>query len=107
MYETVDCEVLEARSIDSGPARVSIVIVCYNQARYLPEAIHSALAQTLTDIEVLVVDDGSTDKTRDVVRSFPTVRCVYQRNQGLAAARNTGIHETTGLYVLFLDADDR
>src|SRR5437899_3943833 len=106
MYETVDCEVLEARSIDSGPARVSIVIVCYNQARYLREAIQSALAQTIADIEVLVVDDGSTDNTRDVALSFSAVRYVHQENQGLAAARNTGIRETTSPYLLFLDADD-
>src|SRR5258708_7454977 len=107
MYKSADLDALEKPSTHSAPPHVSIVIVCYNQARYLPDAIHSALAQTFTDIEVLVVDDGSTDNTRDVVRSFPTIRYVYQNNQGLAAARNTGIHETTGLYLLFLDADDR
>src|SRR5262249_27584085 len=87
--------------------RVSIVIVCYNQARYLRDAIESSLTQTFGDIETLVVDDGSTDHTREVALSFPQVRYVHQRNQGLAAARNTGTRETTGSYLLFLDADDR
>src|SRR5262249_26415813 len=89
------------------PARVAIVIVCYNQARYLREAIQSALAQTLADVEVLVIDDGSTDNTREVVVSFPAVAYVWQENQGLAAARHTGIRQTTAPYILFLDADDR
>jgi glycosyltransferase involved in cell wall biosynthesis len=107
MYKTADLPTLEPHVTQQAPPRVSIVIVCYNQARYLREAIQSALTQTCGDIEVLVVDDGSTDETRDVALSFPSVRYVHQRNQGLAAARNTGIGETASPYLLFLDADDR
>src|SRR5260370_39917329 len=107
MYKTANLPGLELQAAQPAPQHVSIVIVCYNQARYLPEAIQSALAQTLGDIEVLVVDDGSTDNTRDVALSFSLVRYVHQGNQGLAAARNAGIRETTSPYLLFLDADDR
>jgi len=87
---------------------VSVVIPAYNYARYLPEAIGSVLAQTYPDFEVIVVDDGSTDETRAVVQRFddPRVRYVWQENQGLSAARNTGIRESKRAYVGFLDADD-
>ncbi len=86
---------------------VSLVIVCYNQARYLPEAIQSALAQTYQFVEILVVDDGSTDETAQVASAYPRVRCIHQGNRGLAAARNTGLRHSVGEYIVFLDADDR
>jgi glycosyltransferase involved in cell wall biosynthesis len=107
MNKIADSPAVELQAAGQALPRVSIVIVCYNQARYLPDAIRSALAQTSGEIEVLIVDDGSTDNTRDVALSFPQVRYVHQNNRGLAAARNTGIRETTGAYLLFLDADDR
>ena len=87
--------------------RLSIVIPVYNGANYLREAIESALAQTFRNVEVLVVDDGSTDETAAVARSFRDVRYLYQENRGLAAARNTGLRESSGRFVVFLDADDR
>jgi glycosyltransferase involved in cell wall biosynthesis len=86
---------------------VSIIIPCYNQAHFLGEAIESALAQTYPRFEIIVVDDGSTDNTNEVAASYPGVHCVQQRNQGLSAARNTGLHNSTGEYIVFLDADDR
>ena len=86
---------------------VSVVVVCYNQAKYLEEAIGSALAQTYQPVQILVVDDGSTDQTSVVAASFSTVHYIHQCNRGLAAARNTGLHHSTGEYVVFLDADDR
>jgi hypothetical protein len=88
--------------------RVSVLIPAYNQGRYLAMAIRSALEQTYSDIEVLVVDDGSTDETAAVARAFtdPRVSYVYQDNQGLSAARNTGIRRATGEFLTFLDADD-
>ena len=90
------------------PRLVSVIIPCYNQARFLPEAIESTLAQSYTRREVIVVDDGATDDTAQVAaRYYPSVRCVRQRNQGLSAARNTGLRASTGDYVVFLDADDR
>ena len=87
---------------------VSIIIPAYNQSQYLAAAIKSALAQTYRAIEVLVVDDGSTDDTRQVAASFtdPRVRYIYQDNRGLAAARNTGLRHATGGFVSFLDSDD-
>jgi glycosyltransferase involved in cell wall biosynthesis len=89
-------------------ASVAIVIPAYNQAHYLGEAIRSALAQTYADLAVIVVDDGSTDPTREVVESFndPRITYVYQENAGLSAARNTGIRRTNSPYISFLDSDD-
>ena len=84
----------------------SIVIVCYNQAHFLGQAIESALDQVYENLEICVVDDGSTDDTATVCAGFPQVRYIHQSNQGLAAARNTGLRHSTGDYIAFLDADD-
>lgn len=91
----------------AGAALVSVVIPCYNQAHFLPEAIESVLAQTHPHHEIVVVDDGSTDNTQEIVSRYPGCRCVRQPNAGLAAARNTGIRRSNGDYLVFLDADDR
>lgn len=85
---------------------VTVVIPCYNQARYLGDAIRSVLQQTYRNIEVMVIDDGSTDDTRVVAESFPEVKYVYQPNKGLSAARNAGMARGSGLFFVFLDADD-
>lgn len=86
---------------------VSVVIPCYNQAHFLGEAIESALAQTYPHLEIVVVDDGSTDNIAAVVAGYPEVRCLRQENQGLSAARNTGLRHSIGERLVFLDADDR
>jgi glycosyltransferase involved in cell wall biosynthesis len=86
---------------------LSIVIPCYNQAHYLGEAIASALAQAHPLVEVVVVDDGSSDHTAAVAARHPSVRCLRQPNRGLPAARNAGWRASKGRYVIFLDADDR
>lgn len=85
---------------------VTVVITCFNHAQYLPRAIESALNQTHKSVEVVVVDDGSSDNTSEVATSYRGVKYVYQKNAGLSAARNTGIANSTGDYLLFLDADD-
>jgi glycosyltransferase involved in cell wall biosynthesis len=86
---------------------VSIIIPSYNSANYLAAAIDSVLAQTVTNLEVLVIDDGSTDGTEAVVRNYPApVRYIRQENSGVSAARNRGMDESQGRYVAFLDADD-
>jgi glycosyltransferase involved in cell wall biosynthesis len=88
---------------------VSVVIATYNMSEYLPLAVRSALDQTYQNIEVLIVDDGSTDDTRKVVQPLlddPRVRYLFQENKGQAAAKNHGIRESRGDYVAFLDADD-
>src|SRR3712207_1908731 len=89
------------------PPLVSVVIPCYNQAHFLGEAIESVLAQSYPNVEIIVVDDGSTDATSEVARSYPKVRLVRQENQGLSGARNAGLARSEGEYVVFLDADDR
>jgi glycosyltransferase involved in cell wall biosynthesis len=86
---------------------VSVIIPCYNQAQFLHEAIESALAQTYSNREIIVVDDGSTDNIAEVVRRYSTVCYVYQENAGPSAARNTGLKQSHGEYLVFLDADDR
>lgn len=92
------------------PDLISVVIPCYNHGKYLPEAIDSVLSQSHKKVEIIVVDDGSTDDTRDVVHNryagVNEVKYVYQTNQGLSAARNTGIDNSMGNYYVFLDADD-
>ncbi|MEN8130475.1 MAG: glycosyltransferase [Pseudomonadota bacterium] len=85
---------------------VSAVIPCFNQAHFLSEAIDSLLAQSYSNIEIIVVDDGSTDNTADVVSCYANVQLLRQRNSGLAAARNSGIRASQGDYLIFLDADD-
>ena len=86
---------------------VSVIIPCFKQAGFLTDAIESVLAQTHPHLEVIVVDDGSPDDTSDVASRYPGVRCIRQENQGLSAARNTGIRESKGEFLVFLDADDR
>jgi glycosyltransferase involved in cell wall biosynthesis len=87
---------------------VSAIITTYNYARFLPNAIEGALAQTYPQVEVVVIDDGSTDETAEVAARYRDqgVRYVYQRNAGAAAARNRGLAETIGPLVAFCDADD-
>jgi glycosyltransferase involved in cell wall biosynthesis len=89
---------------------VSVVIPCYNAARTIGECIASAAAQTLTNIEIIVVDDGSTDGSSETIRAMATEdrRIIFlrQENRGPGAARNLGISRARGRYVAFLDADD-
>ncbi len=86
---------------------ISVIIPAYNAGKWLPSAVASVRAQTRPAEEVIIVDDGSTDGTEALCREFsPEVRYVWRENGGLAAARNTGVKNTTGEWVLFLDADD-
>lgn len=88
---------------------VSIIIPAYNAARYIKEALESALHQTYPNCEVVVVDDGSTDHTRKILEPYMEegkIRYIYQKNKGLAGARNAGIRAARGAYIALLDADD-
>ena len=89
--------------------QVSVVIPVYNRDAYVGEAIDSILAQTFADFELLVIDDGSTDRSRDVVRTYldPRIRLLcHECNQGLPRTRNAGIDAARGTYLAFLDSDD-
>lgn len=85
---------------------VSIIIPVYNGERFIAEAIESVRLQNYEPREVIVVDDGSDDDTPRIVQCFQDVRYMRQDNQGVSAARNTGIHNSTGELIAFLDADD-
>lgn len=93
---------------ETASTPVSIIIPAYNYAHYLPSAVESLLAQTHRELEVLLIDDGSTDDTRHVAARFtdPRVRYVHQANAGLSAARNTGLREARHDFIGLLDADD-
>lgn len=86
--------------------RVSVLIPTYNCGKFLGEAIDSVLAQTFTDFEIIVVDDGSTDDTAEVVARYPEVKYFPIQHSGVSTARNTAIAKATGEFVVFLDADD-
>jgi glycosyltransferase involved in cell wall biosynthesis len=87
---------------------VSVIIPCFNQAEFLAEAVDSALAQDYAPLEIVVVNDGSTDGTGEVARRYgDRVRYVASANRGLAGARNLGIANSTGALIALLDADDR
>ncbi len=99
---------MDALSGGQGMNRqVSVIIPTYNYADYLPKAIDSVLAQSYPHIEVIVVNDGSTDHTAEVIKAYAgKVRYIEQGNQGAAAARNRGLQAAKGDYLCFLDADD-
>ena len=87
--------------------RVSVVIPTFNCATYLPLAIDSVLSQSYKDLEILVVDDGSTDGTAErISHHMKRIRYVYQENEGASAARNRAVEMSTGEYIAYLDADD-
>lgn len=87
--------------------KVSVVISTYNHASFIAESIDSVLAQTYRDFEVIVIDDGSTDNTEEVLKPYlDRIRLIKQENSGLPVARNAGIKEAKGEYIAFQDSDD-
>jgi glycosyltransferase involved in cell wall biosynthesis len=90
---------------------VSIIVPCYNQAQYLDEALQSVLDQAYTNWECIIVNDGSPDNTEQVAKKWlekdSRFKYVYQENKGLSSARNSGIGQATGEFILPLDADDK
>ena len=87
---------------------ISIIIPCYNDAQYIEQSVNSALSQTYLHKEVIVVDDGSNDETKAVLKNLaPQItKLITQENQGQSNARNAGIKEAKGAYILVLDSDD-
>jgi glycosyltransferase involved in cell wall biosynthesis len=94
-------------NLHAGAALASVVIPCYNQGHFLAEAIQTALGQDYANVEVVVVDDGSSDNTPEIAAQFEPVIYIRQENRGLSGARNAGLRASHGEYVLFIDADDR
>jgi glycosyltransferase involved in cell wall biosynthesis len=91
----------------SSPAEISVIVPTFNGERFLEEALRSAVAQTLPPLEVIVVDDGSSDASAEIAEAFGgPVRCVRQENAGVAAARNRGLALARGEFIAFLDHDD-
>ena len=92
---------------DKNIPLVTVVIPTYNYGHFVEQAVESALSQRYPNIEVIVVDDGSQDDTKARLEKYRgRIQYIYQRNQGLSAARNTGILKARGEYIAFLDADD-
>jgi glycosyltransferase involved in cell wall biosynthesis len=87
---------------------VSIIIPCYNSERFIEGTINSVLNQSISDLEIIVINDGSTDKSRKVIESFidPRIRLINIDNSGVSKARNIGLQQAKGKLVLFLDSDD-
>jgi glycosyltransferase involved in cell wall biosynthesis len=88
--------------------QVSVVIPVYNVEKYIAETVQSVLNQSYSDFELLIVDDGSSDRSIEICQQFtdPRIRIIQQPNQGVSAARNAGIREAKGKYIAFLDGDD-
>src|SRR5579871_6735110 len=85
----------------------SVVIATYNRLNFLEQAVNSIFAQTFEDYELIIVDDGSTDNTRDYLNSLSgRLKPLYQPNKGPSAARNLGVKSAIGNYIAFLDSDD-
>lgn len=86
--------------------KIAVIIPCFNYGRYLGECIESVLNQTRKVDEIIVVDDESTDNTKEVAAKYP-VKYIWQKNKGLSGARNTGIRAASSEYIMCLDADDK
>jgi glycosyltransferase involved in cell wall biosynthesis len=87
-------------------AHVSVIIPTYNRKNLILRAIHSVINQTYQDFEIIVIDDGSTDGTKDALSVYKDIRYFYQENRGISSARNRGLAEAKGDYIAFLDSDD-
>ena len=85
---------------------ISVIIPVYNGDRFIMETIDSVIGQYYKNIEIIVVDDGSTDKSASIVKSYKNLKYIYQSNKGPSSARNTGITLSKGAYIAFLDCDD-
>ncbi len=92
--------------MDTIKNSISVVLPTYNRAHVLSRALDSALAQTRAPLEVIVVDDGSTDNTKELLQAYPDIRVLHQENRGVSAARNYGIKEAKGEWIALIDSDD-
>lgn len=86
--------------------KISVIIPVYNGEKYIAQCIENVLCQTHKDIEIIVVNDGSTDRTAEIASGYPAVRLISQQNHGLSVSRNNGIEAATGEWIHFMDVDD-
>ena len=90
--------------------KLSVVIPVYNVEKYLSECLNSVLSQDMSGVEIILIDDGATDNSGAIcnayVKEYDCIKCIHQSNKGLSAARNAGIAEAKGEYILLLDSDD-
>ena len=95
----------------NNPIKISIIVPVYNVQDYLADCLNSILSQTFANYEVIIVNDGSTDSSPQIIDSFktkfPNLKIIHQKNQGVSNARNTGIIHSEGEYLFFLDSDDK
>ena len=100
----------DIQPLSSNTALVSIIIPAYNTGEYIYRAIESSMRQTYMNIEIIIIDDGSTDNTLEVAKSYEAkderIKVFHQGNAGVSAAKNYGIREAKGEYIIFLDSDD-
>ena len=91
-------------------AKISVIVPCYNVEKYLEECLDSIVNQTFTDIEIICINDGSTDSTNRILDIYSNndsrIKIITQTNKGLSASRNIGIENSNGEYILFIDSDD-
>ena len=93
----------------SDEVTVTVYLVCYNYGEYVQQSIESVLSQTYKDFELIIIDDGSTDNSREIIGQYfeyPNVRVIFQENKGLIATNNVAIRAAKGKYIMRLDADD-
>lgn len=95
---------------DSEQPLVSVVLPVFNSEKYIAETLDSILSQSYQNLEIVIVDDGSTDSSQEIIKNtiriYPNIRYVRQQNAGVSAARNRGIRESKGRYIAFIDSDD-
>ena len=85
---------------------ISVIVVTYNRAHFLKDALDSIQRQTFRDYEIILVDDGSTDNTKEIAEKYEEIRYIYQEHGGISKARNTGVKAARGQWIAFLDSDD-
>ena len=90
--------------------KYSFVVPVYNTSKYLKKCLDSLVKQTFKDFEVIIVNDGSTDKSKDIIlkyeSKYDSIKVINQENQGLSMARNNGVKKASGKYIIFIDSDD-
>lgn len=93
--------------VTDSPSLVSVIMTVYNGEKYIEKALQSIIDQDYSNVEIIVIDDGSTDNTAKIIRQFPTeISYHYQKNSGIATGWNNGVEKARGTYLSFIDSDD-